>query len=935
MYKCILFTLSILPIANIFVKAQTNTAQNPQNIRNSTDRDTFYVADPKLLNAVFVIGYGTVRKEDATGSVIAVSADLKGRGLAPNPQDLMIGKIAGVSVMQNGGAATDGATIRIRGGSSLSANNDPLIVVDGIPLGGGPGGVGNPMSSINPTDIETFTVLKDASATAIYGSRASNGVIIITTKKGVRGKIKVTYDGNVSVSIKRDQVDVLSGDEYRSFVERLYAGRSNEAEVLSNLGTYSTDWQKEIFRTAINTEHNFSVYGSVKDFMPYRASVGYTDLNGILKTENLQRITGSVSLSPSLFKNHLNINLNAKGMYIGNRFANRGAIGVAAVMDPTKPVYDDESPYGGYFAWLTNMGEINGQGTVNPLAMLEMITDRSRVGQFIGNAQFDYKVHFLPDLHLNLNLGMDYSHSTGKYISPLNSPVQAAVKYEIERDWNEIRYNPLLDFYAMYKKEINIHNFDVTVGYSWQRYGHESYSIEQHIGEFTESGDSVKIETGSPSELYLVSFFGRANYSLMGRYLFTATVRTDGSSRFLKENRWGVFPAVAAAWKINEEKFLRDFKPLNNLKLRLGWGITGQQDIGYGDYPALSLYQQSQGYAANYRLNDRWISVIRPSAYNPNLTWEKTTTFNIGIDYGFFNNRINGGIDVYHRVTKDLINAEVRVAAGTNFAEYIPKNIGSLKNDGIEFTLNTVPVDKRDWTWNVDFNVAYNRNEIIRLADEEDANAHNRFGSTTGAAGGTPLKIHQVGWAAGMYYVYEQVYDGNGKPIEGLYVDRNNDGQINEQDLYIYKNATPVVMFGFTTSLRYKAFELRIASHGSLGNYNYNGMDANHAATNEIYRNQFLSNVYRSALSTDFAMNQELSDYYIQDASFYRIDNITFAWNFDKSGTFPFSGRVYVAVQNPFVFTKYKGLDPEIFGGLDMNFYPRPITYLVGLNLTF
>jgi iron complex outermembrane receptor protein len=512
--------------------------------------------------------------------------------------------------------------------------------------------------------------------------------------------------------------------------------------------------------------------------------------------------------------------------------------------------------------------------------------------------------------------------------------MQAAVKYEIERDWNDERYNPLLDFYAMYKKQIDIHNFDITAGYSWQRYGHNSYSFEQHVGEFTDDGTPVEVETRSPSELYLVSFFGRANYSLKNRYLFTVTVRTDGSSRFLKENRWGVFPAVAAAYKINEEKFLRDFKQLSNLKLRAGWGITGQQDIGSGDYPALALYQQSQGYAANYWINGKWIPVIRPQAYNPNLTWEKTTTYNVGIDYGFLNNRINGSIDVYHRVTKDLINAEVRVTAGTNFAEYIPKNIGSLKNDGIELTVNTVPVDMRDWTWNVDVNIAYNRNEIIQLSGEQD-NAYNRFGSTTGAAGGTPLKIHKVGYAAGMYYVYEQVYDASGKPVEGLYVDKNNDGQINEQDLYIYKNATPAVTFGFTTSLRYKMFELRIASHGSLGNYNYNGMDANHAATGEIYRNQFLSNVYQSALITDFAMNQELSDYYIQDASFYRIDNITLAWNFDKSKIFPLSGRVYVAVQNPFVFTKYEGLDPEIFGGLDANFYPRPITYMIGLNLTF
>ncbi|MDR0828831.1 MAG: TonB-dependent receptor [Prevotellaceae bacterium] len=894
--------------------------------------------DTKILDEVVAIGYGVVKKNDATGSVTAINADLKGRGLAPNAQDMMIGKIAGVSITSGGGSATDGATIRIRGGSSLSASNDPLIVVDGIPLGGGPGGVGNMLSSINPTDIETFTILKDASATAIYGSRASNGVIIITTKKGTSGKVKITYDGNVSFSQRKNQVDVLSGDEFRDFIQTTYLGKPNEAEAVSKLGQYNTDWQSEIFRTGVNTEHNLSVYGSVKDIMPYRASFGYTKLNGILKTEGLERYTASVSLSPTLFNKHLSINVNAKGMYIKNRFANRGAIGTATVMDPTQPVYqedrDENSPFGGYWTWVNNMGEINGQGTINPVAMLEMVNDRSKVYQFIGNAQFDYKVHFLPDLHLNLNLGLDYSQAQGTYISPLESPMQAAVKYEIQRDWKETRRNPLIDFYALYKKEFERHAFDVTAGYSWQHFWHKNPAVEQHIGEYLEDGTPVVVETNSPSELYLISFFGRANYSFLNRYLFTATIRTDGSSRFVKENRWGIFPAAAFAWKINEEKFLKDIHQISNLKLRLGWGITGQQDIGFGDYPALALYQQAQGYAAKYLLDGEWVDVIRPSAYNANLTWEKTTTYNAGIDFGFLRNRISGSIEFYHRVTRDLINTEVRKIAGTNFAEFSPENIGSLKNDGIEFTLNTVPISKKNWEWRVDFNVAYNKNKIIDLAGGGD-DASNRIGSTSGSAGGTALKIHKIGYGAAMYYVYEQVYDNNGSPIEGMYVDRNNDGKINEQDLYIYHNSTPDVILGFTTSLRYKSFDLKIASHGSLGNYNYNGMDANHAATSEIYRNQYLSNVYQSALYTNYQLPQVLSDYYIQNASFFRIDNITLGWNFEKSKKFPLSGRIYASVQNPFIFTNYSGLDPEIFGGVDVNFYPRPVSYMFGVNITF
>jgi len=894
--------------------------------------------DTQLLAEVVAIGYGVVKKDDATGSVTAITADLKGRGLAPNAQDMMIGKIAGVSIISGGGAATDGATIRIRGGSSLSASNDPLIVVDGVPLGGGPGGVGNPLSSINPTDIETFTVLKDASATAIYGSRASNGVIIITTKKGTKGKVKVNYDGNISISNKKNQIPVLTGDEFRDFIKQSYAGKPNEFDAVSSLGTANTDWQKEIFRTGINTEHNFSIYGSVKDIMPYRVSVGYTQLNGILNTEKLKRSTASISLSPSLFKKHLNININAKLMDIYNRFANRGAIGSATVMDPTKPVYqedrDEYSPFGGYWTWTNNMGEINGQGTINPVAMLEMTNDRSRVGQFIGNAQFDYKVHFLPDLHLNLNLALDYSQSYGVYSRPVESPMQAAVKYAIQRNWKHTRSNPLFDFYAMYKKEISKHNFDITAGYSYQSFFHENPATEQHIGEYTEDGTPVSVYTYNPSKLVLVSFFGRANYSFAGKYLFTATIRTDGSSRFLPENRWGIFPAAAFAWRISEENFLKNYKNISNIKLRLGWGITGQQDIGFGDYPSLSLFQQAQGYAAKYWLDGEWVEVIRPAAYNENLTWEKTTTYNAGIDFGFFRSRLSGSIEVYHRVTDDLINTEVREIAGTNFAEFIAKNIGTLSNTGVELTLNTVPISKRDWEWQVDFNIAYNKNKIIGLSGSADTDASNRI-----SAAGTPLKIHKVGYGAAMFYVYEQVYDENGAPIEGLYVDRNNDGVINEKDLYIYKNATAPVIFGFATTLRYKNFDFKIASHGSIGNYNWNGMAANSAATNEIYSNQYLHNVSKSALNTNFRMVQQLSDYYIQNASFYRIDNITFGWNFEKIlGTkraLPLSGRISASVQNPFVFTKYSGLDPEIFGGVDVNFYPRPITFILGVNLIF
>jgi iron complex outermembrane receptor protein len=920
---------SVIEFSSIGYKTVTVTFTGQPEISVTMEEDT------QLLDELVVVGYGSVKKTDATGAVTAIKADLNGRGLAPNAQDMMIGKIAGVSVISGGGAPTDGATIRIRGGSSLSANNDPLIVVDGIPLGGGPGGVGNMLSSINPTDIETFTVLKDASATAIYGSRASNGVIIITTKKGASGKIKVTYDGNVSFSTKRNQVDVLSGDEFRDFVKKTFAGASNEGSVLAKLGTENTDWQKEIFRTTVNTEHNLSIYGGVKDFLPYRVSLAYTDLNGILKTAGMDRYTGNVSMSPVLFDKHLTVNLNVKGMYIKNRFADRGAIGAATAMDPSQPVYDANSQFGGYWSWLGNDGNLLKVATKNPVAMLMMNHDNSNVYQIIANAQLDYKVHFLPDLHLNLNIGTDYSHSKGKIWRPLNSPMQNQ-EYEFLKDYTEDRRNPLMEFFAQYKKELGVHSIDVMAGHSWQHFWHKNPAVEQHIGQVNEDGSPVVINTNSPSELYLESYFGRINYGLFDKYMFTFTMRTDGSSRFLKGHRWGLFPAAAFAWRMNEESFIKKIDLISNLKLRLGWGITGQQDIGVGDYPAVNAYQTSEGVAANYWIDGKWVTLIKPVAYNPILTWEKTTTYNAGLDFGFLRNRINGSIDIYHRVTKDLINTEVSIPSGSNFGEYVAANVGSLTNDGVEFMINAIPVVAKDFQWDFGFNIAYNRNEITELTLGDNSAAYRRYGST-GGDGSFNLNIHKVGYAAGMYYVYEQVYDNDKKPIEGLYVDRNNDGILDDNDMYIYHNATPKVILGFNTKLTWKSWDLSIASHGSIGNYNYNGMAANHAelAPARVFANEFLSNRYKSAFDSNFQMKQLLSDYYIQNASFYRIDNITLGYSFPSVGTMPVSGRVYGSVHNPFVFTKYQGLDPEISGGVDNDFYPRPISFILGVKLNF
>ena len=437
--------------------------------------------DSQMLQDVVVIGYGTVKKNDATGSVTAIKAEEKNKGLTVSPQDMIAGKVAGVNVATSTGQPGGGSAIRIRGGSSLTASNDPLIVIDGVVMSSGSvEGLSNPLSSVNPTDIESFTVLKDASATAIYGSRASNGVIIITTKKGKTGSVKINYSGNVSVSTRKNKIDVMTGDEYRDFI--INNPNATEA-MITAVNLYpgvNTDWQDEVMRTAVSTEHNISAYGSVKDYLPYRVSFGYTNQNGILKTSNFERYTGSVSLTPKFFDDHLNMNLNAKGIYIKNQFADTGAVVGAVSFDPTKPVKNDNNKFGGYFTWTTD-NDPNGtkasSAGVNPVSLLEMTDDQSKVKSFIGNAQFDHKVHFLPDLRLNLNVGMDYTKSDGdKYVDPSapgsygEDPLKSGSNYLYFYE----RRNTLLDFYAQYSKDFAKQHFDVMAGYSYQKYHYES-----------------------------------------------------------------------------------------------------------------------------------------------------------------------------------------------------------------------------------------------------------------------------------------------------------------------------------------------------------------------------------------------------------------------------------------------------------------------------
>ena len=910
--------------------------------------------DAIALGEVVAIGYGTVKKNDATGSLTAIKPDKLNRGLTTNAQDMITGKIAGVSVVSDGGTPGGGATIRIRGGSSLNASNDPLIVIDGLAMdNNGIKGVANFLSTINPNDIETFTVLKDASAAAIYGSRASNGVILITTKRGESGgKVHVSYDGNVSVSAIGNKLQVMNGDQFRTYVKQLYADQPSVISQLNNTyqwldsngkWTNSTDWQNEIYQTAISHDHNLNISGGIKK-LPYRVSVGYTDQNGIIKTSSFERFTGAISVSPSLFDDHLKINLNAKGMLVRNRYADGGAVGAALAMDPTQPVMGYGSIYqkfGGYWESTqtdANFGIIPVPLAVrNPVSLLMQKNDVANSQDVIASAEFDYKVHFLPELRLHLNLGLD--HAYGKQTTDL--PVTSASVYPFgSTGWSlENKTNSSLNYYMQYAKEIDKSKFDVMAGYEWQHFyrtgSSASHGLTDLNGNPVVNGNYYNPQSSLfATESYLLSFFGRANYSFDDKYLLTATVRNDRSSRFSAANRSAIFPSLAFAWKINNEGFLKDNATISDLKLRLGYGVTGQQDLLRGDYPYLPVYTTNMA-GAYYQFGTTYYPTSRPDAYNPKLKWEQTATYNAGLDFGFLNSRITGSVDYYYKNTTDLINV-VPVPAGTNFSNLVVSNVGSLQNNGLEFTINGKAIAEKNFSWEIGYNVTYNINQITKLTT---GNQPGYFVPAGGLFQGY-AQAQAVGYPMNSFYVYQQVYGTNGKPIEGLYVDRNGDGIINEKDKYFFHNSNPDVTMGLTSKFIYKSFDFGFTLRASIGNYMYNGVAAGNlnVGSGGVYSSLgFLSNKLLTSFDTNFTgkPNDYLSDYYVQNASFLRCDNISLGYSFKKLFDVIESGRIFATVQNPFTITKYKGLDPEISGGIDNNIYPRPIITLLGLTLNF
>lgn len=901
-------------------------------VGDQTQINVILSVETENLSEVMVIGYGQVRKDDATGAVFSVKAEDFNQGSTSSPQDLIVGKVAGVQIINDGGAPGASSTIRIRGGSSMSASNDPLIVIDGIPLDNRTiDGMSNVLSSLNPNDIATFTVLKDASATAIYGSRASNGVILITTKKGKAGqKMQITYDTKFSIGKIKETIDVLSADEFRKLVnERALTNSSVNPDLLGNA---KTDWQDEIYRDASGHEHNVSITGSLKN-VPYRASIGYTDQKGILQTSELQRTTGTLNLNPSFLDDHLKLNMGLKYMMIENQFADRGAIGNALRFDPTQSVFNNTGIYGGYTTWLMSDGSRNVNGTRNPVAQLQQRKDKSEVSRLIADFQADYKLHFFPDLKASVKLGYDHSDSEGDIVTDLDASWVRASSTGVRRDYTQEKKNKLLDFYLTYDKDLPSIDSKINVmgGYEWQHFWSKSSAFE-----VDRNNDAIE-DSKNETENYLVSFFGRANYTFKDKYILTATLRRDGSSRFHKDNRWGTFPSAAFAWRMSEENFMQNIDAISNIKVRLGYGITGQQNISSNDYPYLGTYRLSDS-RTRYQFGGEYYTLIRPDGFDAGLQWEQTITYNAGIDFGFFNNRINGTIDVYKRKTEDLLNT-IPVPAGTNFTDRLLTNVGDLENNGFEFSVNAIAIDKDDLFWEVGFNLAYNKNEVTRLTNYDDPNYRGvEVGGISGVGVGNTIQIHSVGHALNTFYVYEQVYGANGKPIEGLYVDRNKDGQITTADRYYADDPAQDVNIGFSSYLKYKDFDFGFNGRIGLGGQIYNNVIVG-GRYQEMTVNEYLTNMPSEINKSQFETAQQYSDYFLEDADFLRIDNITLGYNFTKLLKpllgFDINARAYASVQNAFVITDYSGLDPEVNGGIDNDVYPRPRTFLFGLNVKF
>ena len=931
---------AVLVISSVGFLKQEVTVQNQTYLNIALRLDLKQMKEVSVVG----IGYGEVKKSDATGSVTAISAKDFSNATITSPQEFLIGKAAGVVANTIGGEAGAATKIRVRGGSSIQGNNDPLIVLDNMPLeSSGISGMANPLSTINPNDIESITILKDASATAIYGSRASNGVIIIKTKSGsfaerAEAKLSLTYNGSFSLATSDKLLSVFTGDEYRALIADRVANHGLASAALSKLGTANTDWQKEIYQVAPTTEHNISISDAIGS-VPYRLSLDYLYQGGILKYNNIDRKNVALSTSPTLLDGDLTMDLNASASWISNNFSNPDAVGAAIQFDPTQPIRNGNTRYGGYTAWTENTsgdplnGPANYIATSNPVALLEFRHNTSDAQRYLVGGKFDYKVPYVPDLKATLNLGYDYYKTNGDDVADTTASFAQRQPENQIRDYTQTRTNSLLDLYLNYKKELGVNKFDLTGGYSYQHFYNEGAYSNKAWNPNTAGASSTQYK----SEYYLISFFGRLNYTLLDRYLLTATVRDDGSSRFSKDNRWGLFPAVAVAWKLTEESFIGKSDLVNELKLRLSWGKTGQQDVGSNYYPYIPTYSTSTT-GAFYGFGTQFYPTIRPNAYDANLKWETLTSLNAGLDFTLLNKRVSGSIEVYKNTSDDLLN-NVPIPVGSNFSNYLLTNVGSMDNKGIELGLNLTPILEDDFSWEIGLNFTYNKNEITKLTLSDDP-AYTGV-NTGGIAGGVGNNVQKylVGYAARTFFLFTQVLDANGKPIEGLYVDKSGKGGNvagNELNKSAFKSPDPDYLVGISSKLNYKDFDLSFSGRLSLGNYVYNNNASSIGVYQQLYNQSgYTQNILTDVRKTDFATAQYWSSIYLENASYFKLDYISLGYNFTSVFGNNLTGRVGLSVQNVFTITKYSGLDPEVDNGIDNNIYPRPRTFMLSISLNY
>ncbi|MFB6278934.1 MAG: SusC/RagA family TonB-linked outer membrane protein [Salinibacter sp.] len=906
-------------------------------IAGRTTIDVALVPAARQIEELVVVGYGQQEQEKVTGSYSQVDTASFNRGSFTSPAQLISGKVPGLSITPSGGAPGASSTIRIRGASSVNADSSPLFVVDGVPISNeGNQASRNPLNFLNPSNIKSVNVLKDASATAIYGARAANGVIIIETKGASEGTSRISYSGSASSSSVTDRVDVLGPDKFRQVVAKNAPGQ------LSRLGDARTDWQDRVDRTAFTHEHNLSFIRGYED-SNIRLSLNYRDQQGTLHSSSTKRISTSLKYNQDFLDDALTIRTNLRGAKIDNSFA-PGVVGTSASFAPTQPIRDPGSPYGGFFEYENPLAD------KNPVAQLVLSRNNGQNYRSLGSIEGEYTIPFLTGLSARVKVAYDVQRGEREFFAStdLRAFADTSSPGRLERR-NFSRSKMLLDAFLSYDRDFDAisSSFSATAGYSWEEQSAEFPEFYAENLSFDVLGPNSTLPVSdteditsfvSESQSRLISFFGRVNYTFKDRYIAKVSIRRDGSSRFGPEQRWGIFPSASVGWRINREPFLKDVDFLSNLKLRASWGQTGNQEIGNFLYESLAEFGGPQ---AQVLFGDEWVTTLRPGPADPGIKWESTATYNVGIDYGFLDGRFTGAVEYYQKITDDLL-FQKGVPGGSNLRDRVLTNIGSMRNTGIEASLNAQLIEGENFSYNFQVNAAKNSNEITDIPSISEG-AGIPTGGISGGVGNT-IQIIQENEPINTFYVYEHKMNENGNPrtdrvdhngdgtINGvdMYVDQDKNGQITSADLVAGESPQPSWTFGHTSRATYRGLDLSFTLRAELGNHVYNNVASNYGHFARL-RSFSPSNVQKSVLTTQFQQPQYFSDYYVEDASFLRMDNISLGYTFDAiPGVSQL--RVYGTVANVFVLTGYSGPDPEV-SGIDNNLYPRSRTYTAGINL--